>query len=56
MIKEGDVVKLKSGSPAMTVKFKTTMDLWCCSWFAKEELKEASFADEQLVVERIESK
>lgn len=49
MIKKGDVVKLKSGGPKMTVR-GTTSGLWICSWFSGEEMKEGMFSAEQLEI------
>lgn len=44
----GKVVWLKSGGPAMTVKFLNRASSWTCNWFAGDEIKEHDFAAEQL--------
>ncbi|SMC86862.1 YodC family protein [Chryseobacterium sp. YR221] len=49
MIKKGDVVKLKSGGPKMTVKGQGG-PYWVCSWFDDLELKEGVFSAEQLEI------
>ncbi|KAA2223038.1 DUF2158 domain-containing protein [Chryseobacterium sediminis] len=49
MIKKGDVVKLKSGGPKMTVKGLAGV-YWVCSWFVGEELKEGMFTSEQFEI------
>lgn len=48
IFKEGDIVILKSGGPTMTIKFKTSSDLWLCSWFVSGILHEGSFSEQQL--------
>ncbi|WFB68213.1 DUF2158 domain-containing protein [Chryseobacterium sp. WX] len=50
MIKEGILVKLKSGGPTMTVKFESELaeGLWVCNWFAGDQLNEATFSEDQL--------
>lgn len=51
-INNGTIVWLKTGGPAMTVKFLTTSNLWLCTWFDKDnEVKEHSFSEEQLTEE-----
>jgi uncharacterized protein YodC (DUF2158 family) len=40
--KVGDVVRLKSGGPAMTVSFKNVDGDWVCVWFDKDGKKQAS--------------
>lgn len=44
----GDVVKLKSGGPQMTVKYYNSIGEITVSWFVESELKEASLSDGQL--------
>lgn len=46
----GDVVKLKSGGPAMTVK-EGTKGGWTCMWFQDGNLQEATFPSSVLVSE-----
>lgn len=47
-IRDGMVVRLKSGGPSMTVsRFLDGGAVWCC-WFDGNELKEASFMRESL--------
>ncbi|MNW19650.1 hypothetical protein D3C71_2197390 [compost metagenome] len=49
MLKEGQLVKLKSGGPLMTVKFESSTEgLWVCSWFVDNELNEGTFSENQL--------
>lgn len=43
----GDVVKLKSGGPKMTV-VSVEADLVDCSWFKNEELMHGSFVPDSL--------
>ena len=50
MIKSGNVVKLKSGGPKMTVRNHHDGPLWVCSWFDGVELKEGYFSEEQLEI------
>lgn len=50
-IRPGTIVWLKTGSPAMTVKFMTTSDEWECSWFVGNDVKEHSFSPDQLTTE-----
>jgi uncharacterized protein YodC (DUF2158 family) len=47
-IKKGLVVRLKSGGPKMTVRKFHASDLWVCTWFAGDELKEGNFTPAQL--------
>jgi uncharacterized protein YodC (DUF2158 family) len=47
-IEEGDVVRLKSGGPAMHVQVRSAHLLYCI-WFKGEDLKSATF-DEGMVV------
>lgn len=49
-LQKGDQVTLKSGGPSMTVKHKMADGTWQCSWFAKDELREGFFTEEQLIV------
>jgi uncharacterized protein YodC (DUF2158 family) len=52
--KPGDVVRLKSGGPKMTVRKKShnqineAEPLVTCVWFVNEEIREASFSPENL--------
>ena len=52
--KVGDVVRLKSGGPSMTVLAnEEDIDFIICQWFDGEELKDGSFSPESLdMVER----
>lgn len=47
-IKEGMVVYLKSGSPAMTVGNEMSNSNWQCSWFHGTELRQGTFHARQL--------
>jgi uncharacterized protein YodC (DUF2158 family) len=44
----GDVVKLKSGGPPMTVECDVGDQRVSCQWFEKNELKQATFAEATL--------
>jgi|SRR5581483_233692 len=44
----GDIVRLKSGGPAMTVQQSDDQQIISCSWFASDVLKAASFSDKLL--------
>jgi len=50
-LKAGDVVRLKSGSPNMTIKWcetgTETNEAWC-SWFVGNKLHEVIFVADQL--------
>lgn len=47
---EGDVVRLKSGGPKMTVKIYNAFKGGnVCQWFVDTDLKEGVFSDGQLV-------
>jgi len=54
MAKIGDVVRLKSGGPKMTIARFTKTDDWpvavACSWFTGDELKWDLFGVHQLVM------
>ncbi|MEP2508480.1 MAG: DUF2158 domain-containing protein [Reichenbachiella sp.] len=50
-IEPGKIVWLKTGSPAMTVKFLNQREEWLCTWFVGQEVKEHSFTQEQLTEE-----
>jgi uncharacterized protein YodC (DUF2158 family) len=50
-IQNGTIVWLKSGSPSMTVKWKTINGDWLCAWFDKTTIKEHTFSLEQLTEE-----
>jgi uncharacterized protein YodC (DUF2158 family) len=43
--KPGDVVRLKSGGPAMTVMHEDTLGNAACQWFEKNQLKSGSFPE-----------
>jgi uncharacterized protein YodC (DUF2158 family) len=48
-IQDGSLVWLKSGGPAMTVKWEDeNTGGWVCTWFVKNEIKEHSFSEHQL--------
>ena len=47
-LQNGSIVWLKTGSPAMTVKFLASNEQWLCTWFDGTEVKEHSFSAEQL--------
>ena len=52
-LKKGDVVKLKSGGPEMTVTDVANddfgvMTVWCC-WFDKTDVKTGTFPIESVV-------
>ena len=40
----GDVVKLKSGGPKMTIKWLEPLTLANCQWFVGDTLKEGNFS------------
>ena len=44
----GDVVRLKSGGPKMTVRGVASGGAINCEWFAKEAVRKESFAPEML--------
>lgn len=48
---EGTTVWLKTGGPAMSIKFKTMNDTYQCSWFEGKNIKEHDFAEGQLTTE-----
>ncbi|AUR89437.1 protein of unknown function DUF2158 [Vibrio phage 1.123.O._10N.286.48.F3] len=49
-MKAGDIVKLKSGGPSMTVGgFSSDSRIITCAWFDGSELKEAQFRDWMLI-------
>ena len=45
---KGDVVKLKSGGPKMTIGYKTASKGWMCNWFVGEQAMKEVFGGEQL--------
>jgi uncharacterized protein YodC (DUF2158 family) len=47
--KTGDLVMLKSGSPVMTVKSVSSVDLVWCQWFSGKKLEAGQFAMASLV-------
>lgn len=51
MFKKGDVVRLKSGGPTMTVEDTAGYDdgKIRCAWFAKDEVKSSKFHPTSLV-------
>lgn len=46
-IQDGDVVRLKSGGPKMTVNYIGSGQ-YICKWFSGEKLLEATFSGSQL--------
>lgn len=47
----GDVVRLKSGGPIMTIKgYNMHKGGWVCQWFVGTDLKEGAFDAGQLVI------
>jgi uncharacterized protein YodC (DUF2158 family) len=51
ILKKGDLVKLKSDGPTMTVKYKMGDGTWECSWFNTDyELKSGYFTEQQLLI------
>jgi uncharacterized protein YodC (DUF2158 family) len=48
-IEKGDVVRLKSGGPCMTVMYFDIRGQAVCQWFVGEEAKSGVFAKESLV-------
>ncbi len=48
--KVGDIVKLKSGGPEMTVRVvpESLKKSYACQWFAGKKLEQCSFPDESL--------
>ena len=45
----GDVVRLKSGGPTMTVQGETTTNKIICKWFVNNsDIKKSSFAPDSL--------
>tara|TARA_Y100000590_G_scaffold326365_1_gene370416 strand:- start:398 stop:598 length:201 start_codon:yes stop_codon:yes gene_type:complete len=47
--KDGDVVYLKSGSPAMTIAYyDETVQMYHCKWFVSSELKYYDFREHEL--------
>ncbi|EOW9291631.1 DUF2158 domain-containing protein [Vibrio cholerae] len=45
--KVGDIVKLKSGGPDMTVQSKSPIGFWC-QWFAGKKLERGQFPVDSL--------
>lgn len=46
----GDLVRLKSGGPDMTVKeWSRVYKAWECQWFDGKRLRDAPFTEDQLV-------
>ncbi|MVM36986.1 DUF2158 domain-containing protein [Spirosoma sp. HMF3257] len=55
-IKVGDTVKLKSGSPIMTVTlYREMFEQFSCSWFDGKKLMSADFSPEALVKVSLDS-
>ena len=48
-IKQGDVVKLKSGGPEMTVNFIFTDDQCQCAWFQADVMITGKFSPDALM-------
>ena len=51
-LNEGDVVKLKSGGPLMTVVWINEQDVVGCHWFKDDELKFERFKTIELSPEK----
>ncbi|MBU4564049.1 MAG: YodC family protein [Desulfarculus sp.] len=52
-VKEGDVVRLKSGGPQMTVKFvDREFHSVVCQWFEGHKLAEGNFSPESLELDQ----
>ncbi|CRM12723.1 putative small protein [Pseudomonas sp. 24 E 13] len=48
--KVGEIVKLKSGGPDMTVRaYRLSNNLYTCQWFAGKKLDQGEFRTESLV-------
>lgn len=53
----GDIVKLKSGGPAMTVQLKeVNNDYYMCQWFAGKKLENGRFKTDSLERTSLEAK
>ncbi|AUF98827.1 DUF2158 domain-containing protein [Pseudomonas sp. 02C 26] len=53
----GDIVKLKSGGPAMTVQAKEfNSDYYVCQWFAGKKLESGRFKTDSLESTTLEAK
>lgn len=54
----GEIVKLKSGGPDMTVRAKanTSGTSYLCQWFAGKKLEQGTFAKESLEYVKKDSK
>ncbi len=48
-VKEGDVVKLKSGGPDMTIMSLGHSGSYCCIWFSGDRRNEGYFGAESIV-------
>ncbi|KVD35701.1 hypothetical protein WI84_16365 [Burkholderia ubonensis] len=47
--KTGDIVRLNSGGPDMTVKdYRTTYGDYSCQWFAGKKLEQGQFREDSL--------
>ncbi|MPQ69536.1 MULTISPECIES: DUF2158 domain-containing protein [unclassified Pseudomonas] len=47
----GDIVKLKSGGPNMTVKaYRASADIYTCQWFAGKKLEQGEFRPHGLTI------
>lgn len=56
--KTGDIVKLKSGGPPMTVKELGPEDRggeYLCEWFSGSTLKSSNFAPDSLIADEVPS-
>ena len=50
-LKTGDVVRLKSFSPSMTIEKIKDNDIVLCKWFDKSDVKSAEFHKDMLEIE-----
>lgn len=49
-LKIGDVVKLKSGGPKMTVSGEDEYNNICCDWFSDKSIQHGYFVEAQLIL------
>lgn len=47
-VKSGDIVRLKSGGPAMTVQSEMSDGTLLCQWFVGQKVESAYFKEAQL--------